>query len=277
MEMTYPDVQEWLKKTDIILVPCGSHERHGFHLPLGCDSYHAWSVTTRAAVKADVPHTPLIWMGYSPHHMRKPNEATGTITLRADTYRNLLFDIAKSLIYHGFNKIIFVNFHGSNLKVIDEVLRAIRYKTGAFIACYKHTFERDLALVQDLVRGPLEETPGWHAGELETAMILAYDAKLVKMERAVRDAAHAPRWLTEKFSKTDGTATVNFEGAENIIIPMEHFEYNDSATIGNPFRASKEQGEKLIERISAHLANFVNEAKKIEVTIKTREFDERAW
>lgn len=277
LDMTTYDVQEWLKKTDIILVPMGSCERHGLHLPLGTDSYHALSVTVEAAKKADVPHTPLVWCGYSTHHMREPDQGTGTITLRGETLRNLLFDIARSLIYHGFNKIVFVNYHGSNIKVADEVLRAIRYQTGAFVAFYQHHFERQYKLIKDLIKGPPEETPGWHAGEVETAMILAYDPKLVKMDRAVKDTAHAPKWLTEKFSKVDGTRTVTFEGTETIVMPMEHYEYSDTSVIGNPFRATKEQGEKLIDRMSTHLADFVKEIKEIKVTVKTREFNDRAW
>lgn len=275
--MTTYDVQEWLKRTDTILVPMGSCERHGLHLPLGCDSIHAWQVTTAAAVKADVPHTPLIWTGYSVHHMREPEQGTGTIAVRGETLRSLIYDISKSLIYHGFNKIIFVNFHGSNVKVADEVLRAIRYETGAFVAFYQHHFERQYKLIEDLVKGPPEETPGWHAGEIETSMILAYNPNLVKMDRAVKDRAHAPKWLTQKFSKKDGSVTVEFEGAETIVIPMEHYEYSDTSVIGNPFRASKEEGEQIVQRMSTHLADFVDEVKKMKVTIKTREFNTRAW
>jgi creatinine amidohydrolase len=208
--------------------------------------------------------------------MREPNQGTGTITLRGQTLRDLLSDITKSLIYHGFNKIIFVNFHGSNIKVIDEFLRTIRYQTGALVAFYQHHFERQYKLIQDLVKGPPEETPGWHAGEIETSMILAYDAKLVHMDRAVKDKAHAPKWLTEKFSKTDGSSTVVFEDSETTVLPMEHYEYSDTSVIGNPFRATKEEGEKIIERMSTHLAHLIDEVKKIKVTAKTREFSNRA-
>ena len=54
----------------VILVPVGSLKQHGPHCILGTDSVTAWEVTKRAARKANVPHTPLVWMGYSPQHMR---------------------------------------------------------------------------------------------------------------------------------------------------------------------------------------------------------------
>ena len=69
---------------------------------------------------------------------------------------------------------------------------------------------------------------------------------------------------------------VTFEGAENIWVPMEHHEYSDTATIGNPFRGSKEKGVRYFEAGARHLASFLEEVKKFEVKIKTRAFDNRA-
>lgn len=277
MELTAIELAERLKECDIVLIPCGSHERHGMHLPLGCDSYQALEISKLAAQKAEVLHTAPLWMGYSPHHMRRPNEGTGTITLRGETLRRLYYDVTKSLVYHGFNKIVYVNYHGSNIKVLDDVLRRLRYETGALIAVYQHSLERDLRLVKDIIKGLPEDTPGWHASEAETSIMMAYYPDLVKMESAVKDSAHAPMWLSDKFKKKDGTSTVEFEDAENIWMPMDHYEYSDSATIGNPFAATREEGVALVERMATHLSHFVAEIKKIKVEIKTREFNDRSW
>ena len=78
-EMSYPDVQEILKRTDIVLIPIGSQEKHGPHIPLACDSIATIETTRRAAVKAEVPYTPLIPVGYSPHHMGRMNEGMGSL------------------------------------------------------------------------------------------------------------------------------------------------------------------------------------------------------
>ncbi|MCL4425621.1 MAG: creatininase family protein [Firmicutes bacterium] len=276
LELSYVDVAAWLAETDVVLVPMGSTEKHGAHVPLGTDSITTISVVERAARLADVPHTPLVPFGYSPHHMGRVNERVGTITLSAETYRRVLYDVARSLIFHGVNKIIFVSHHGSNTKPIDEILRRIRYETGAFVAWYKTPTERECNVVKDILEGPPEETPGWHAGEMETAQVMAYNERLVHMDRAVNDRAHAPAWLGPAFSKKDGTATVEFQKSENIIIPMEHHEYSDSATIGNPFRGTKEKGLKLFEKEAEHLAAFINEVKKIDMVAHTRDFPGRA-
>lgn len=279
LTMSFAEVEERLEEgnQNVILVPLGSTEKHGAHIPLGTDSYVTMEVVERVAVAADVMYTPLEPFGYSPHHMGRHLEGSGTITLAAETYRRIMNDVARSLIYHGFTKIVFVSHHGSNTKPIDEVMRAIRYRTGAFISFYKTPTEREANVVLDLFDNPPEETPGWHSSELETSCLMAASDRLVNMDRAVEDRAHAPEYMGDAFSKIDGTGTVKFQGSENIWVPMEHHEYCDSAVIGNPFRATKEKGLAMYDRMAAHLADFVNEVRDFEVELKYTDFPERAY
>lgn len=277
IELSYVEVAEYLKENDTVLIPVGSCEKHGAHLPLGTDSLITIRMTEMAADLAGVLYTPLIPVGYSPHHMGEAEQGTGTLTFSAETYNRILYEIGRGLIFHGFSKLVYVSHHGSNTKLIDGYLRRLRYEAGAFVAFYKTPTERELSVVGDIIEGPPEETPGWHSGEIETSMIMAYDEGLVEMARATQDRAHAPRWMGPAFSKRDGTATVIFQGAENIWVPMEHHEYSDTATIGNPFRGTKSKGERLFERGAQHLAAFVNEVKRFSVKVTQRDFPERAW
>jgi creatinine amidohydrolase len=277
-DMGFTDVQAYLKKNDTIIVSMGSTEKHGAHCPLGTDSFTAMGVIERAAVIAETFYTPLIPVGYSPHHMGRMNEGCGTLTFSADTYRRVVYDLAMSLIYHGFNKMVFVTHHGSNSKVIDDVLRRIRYETECFVCWYKTPTERTYSLLGDIVDGPPEETPGWHAGEIETSTAWAYKDGTIDMDLAVKDKTHPPAYMGKNFTKKDGSGFVTFQGAENIWVPMEHHEYSDTATIGNPFRASKEKGEKYFEIASNALAAFIEEVKKFDVRVKdeARAFKNRA-
>ena len=229
-----------------------------------------------AAPLAKVPYTPITMVGYSPHHMGEVDSGSGTLTFSAHTYQHVVYDLAKSLIYHGFNKIVFVSHHGSNSKVIDPVLRRIRYETGCFVCWYKSPTEREYSILGDTIQGPPEETPGWHAGEIETGTMMAYDETLVDMEQAIQDRTHAPHYMGDKFTKKDGSGFVTFMGAENIWVPMEHHEYSDSATIGNPFRGSKEKGQEYFEKSGRALAAFLEEVKEFEVEATHREFNDRA-
>jgi creatinine amidohydrolase len=58
---------------------------------------------------------------------------------------------------------------------------------------------------------------------------------------------------------------------------MEHHEYSDTAVIGNPFRATKEKGLAMFDRMAKHLTDFVNEVRNFEVEIKQSDFPERAY
>jgi creatinine amidohydrolase len=279
LTMSFKEVEQRLQEPgqDVVLVPLGSTEKHGAHIPLGTDSYVTLEVVRRTAEAADIMYSPLMPFGYSPHHMGRHLEGAGTITLLAETYRRVMHDVARSLIYHGFKKIIFITHHGSNTKPIDEIMRALRYQTGAFISFYKTPTEREAVVVQDLFDNPPEETPGWHSSELETACLMATAEGLVNMDLAVEDRAHAPAYMGKAFSKIDGAGTVKFQGSENIWVPMEHHEYCDTAVIGNPFRATKEKGLAMYDRMAKHLTDYVNEVRKFEVEITESDFPDRAW
>ena len=207
--------------------------------------------------------------------MRGPGQGMGTITIRAETLNNLLYDIARSLIHHGFNKLIFVNGHGSNVKVIDPVLRRIRYDTGALVAFYKPYAERYLGLIKDLMENPPDETPGWHSSELETSQMLAHNPELVRMERATVTETHVPPWLPAAFRKADGAPDVEFQGYQYFQFPMDHDEFTETGVIGNPMRATAEKGEEAFRRYAAHLVAAIAELNKVEVNVHNREFRER--
>jgi creatinine amidohydrolase len=274
--MSHVDVANLLKQVDVVMVPMGSIEKHGAHLPLGTDSFTTIRVVEQAAPLAGVPYAPITAVGYSPHHMGEMNAGSGTLTFSEDTYRHVVYDLAKSLVFHGFNKVVFVSHHGSNSKVVDAVLRQIRYETGCFVCWYKTPTEREYSILGNIIEGPPEETPGWHAGEIETSTVLAYDESLVDMEQAVQDRTHAPAYMGDKFRKKDGSGFVTFMGAENIWVPMEHHEYSDSATIGNPFRGSKEKGQRYFEAAAKALAAFLEEVKGFKVQATDRRFNNRA-
>ncbi|MBK8020111.1 MAG: creatininase family protein [Chloroflexi bacterium] len=277
-DLSYVDVQEYLKHSDTILIPKASLEQHGPHLPLYCDTITAEEVASRAGEQAGILYTPTLWLGYSPQHMRAPGFGAGTITLRADTYLNLIYDIGRSLIHHGFNRLVFVNGHGSNVKVIDPVLRRLRYETGALIAYYKPYAERYIGMLKDVLEGPVEETPGWHAGELETSQCLAHNPDLVRLDRAHVDKAHAPKWLGEAWAKKDGMPDAEFQGYQYFNFPFDHEEFTDSGTMGNPHKGTAEKGEIAFSRFSQHLIDAVAELEKVEVKIKNRDFTEgKAW
>jgi creatinine amidohydrolase len=271
-DLSSADVREYLRHSDTILIPKASLEQHGPHLPLFCDSITANEVAKRAGRKAGILYTPTLWTGYSPQHLKAPGQGTGTITLRVETYLNLLYDIGRSLIHHGFRRLVFVNGHGSNVKVVDPVLRKLRNETGALIVYYKPYAERYLGMIEDVLEGPAEETPGWHAGELETSQCLCHNPRLVRMDRALADKAHAPAWLGKAWKKKDGMPDIEFQGYRYFDMPFEHGEFTDSGIMGNPFRAASYKGEIAFNRFANHLIDAVHELEKVELDVRSADW-----
>lgn len=274
-DLTYVDVQEYLKVKDTVLVPMASFEQHGPHLPIYTDTITCYEVASRVSEMIAVLRTPPVWMGYSPQHMYDPGMGRGTITVRSSTLLNLINDVARSLIHHGFNRIIFINGHGSNVKVIDPVLRKLRYETGALIGFVKPYMENYVGILAGLMENPVEETPGWHSSELETSQDLAWDESKVRMDRANFTKAHIPDFLPKTFAKKDGMPDVEFDGYKYFTFPMDHHEFIESGVIGNPLRATKEKGEEAFRRLSEHVARGVLELEKVPVEVHTRAFVDR--
>lgn len=275
-DLSTVDVKAYLDEKDIVMIPIASLEQHGPHLPLSTDKIQGEEIARRAGEKAKVLYTPCVWMGYSPQHMYAPGAGTGTITVRAQVLLDLWYDIGRSLIHHGFNKLVYVNNHGSNVKIIEPALRQLRYDTGAFVCMTKLYGERYMGLIDDIMENPPEETPGWHSSELETAAVLAHDAGLVRMDRAVNQKVKRPDWFPEGFVKLDGAPDVEFQGYQYFWFPTDHSDFTETGIIGNPLRATAEKGETAFERYSDHLAAALAEFEGLEVEVHNREFRRRA-
>ncbi|MGH7177129.1 MAG: creatininase family protein [Tepidisphaeraceae bacterium] len=258
-----------------ILVPIGSCERHGNPFtPIGLDGVVTLGVTERAAKKADVPHTPLMPFGYAPHHVGRPGEGHGTVTLRAETYRRVLEDVASSLIHQGFDKLIFVSFHSFNLDAAQEVLFSVRQRTGALAMFFGGRESPVSAQI-------LGSSPERLASDLEAAVAMALMGDQFNSDAFLSHGyeIHAPAFLGPAFSKRAGTGmAVSFRGAENIELGMDDFEFVRPVERGDrqPTRATAEKGQKLLDALSDDLAAFVSEVKKLSVEVRRREFRDRA-
>jgi len=274
-ELAWPDIQWFQKKSDIVMIPVASLEQHSAHLPTLCDSLRVDNITKRISKATDVPYYPLIWTGYSPHHLKAPGKGWGSVTVLPTTFNDLMYDVGRSAIHHGWNKILYVFGHASNAKIADPFLRKLRYDTGAFIGLYKPYSERDLHYIRDILTGSVEDTPGWHSAEMETSEMLAVNEEWVHMDRAVKEHTHTPAWLPEAFEKEDGAADVKFLGERFMVFPMEHMEFTDSGVIGDPFAGTKEKGEQILQRYADYGIKAIEEIKKVKAEVRVREFDNR--
>ncbi len=128
-EMKWPEVAEYLKTDDRVLIPAGTVEQHGPHLPLLVDAAQAIDLAVAVSDRTGVVVTPPLWVGWSPHHMKFP----GTLTLRWETVTSLVEDLAYSLVYHGFKKLIFIQARGGHVMPFQEAQVRIRNRTGCYM------------------------------------------------------------------------------------------------------------------------------------------------
>ena len=125
-ELAWPAVAA-LPKTTPVVFPIAALEQHGRHMPVFTDSLLLGEVLRRvklAPVAAKCLFAPLQWLGNSHHHLDFP----GTLSASARVYLDLLKDLARCFIDHGFTRIVFVNGHGGN--IVPQPAGALRIEAG---------------------------------------------------------------------------------------------------------------------------------------------------
>lgn len=159
----------------VAIVPVGSVEQHGYHLPLGTDTYVAQMLAEDAANESPVLVTPPIWFGWSPHHMA----LAGTVTIRAEILIEYLYDVMVSLKDHGFNKIILINGHRVvNIPWMQITAERAQRLLGIRVKIFDPAY-MSKSLIEELEFGPVG-----HSEEIETSHMLYKHPNLVHMEKA---------------------------------------------------------------------------------------------
>jgi creatinine amidohydrolase len=172
-DLPSPDVRDAIAATPIAVVPLGSIEQHGPHLPCGTDTFAAELVAEAIADELDALFVPFGPYGVTPIHAGHP----GTITLRRSTFEALMTDICTELIDMGVETFVLVNWHEGNNASMDSISTDLqdRYPATTFVAvqsCY--TAQRIYAEAG----GELT-----HGGGIETLAVMAHDPALVRHDR----------------------------------------------------------------------------------------------
>ena len=123
--MTWPEVEDLLSRTDMVIIPVPAMEQHGPQLPIGTDYLTGDELAKLIAQKTEVLVAPVLLPGVSPYHMEFP----GTITLSADTVQRVYFEAAQSLMRHGFRRFLIFNNHTGNQHVSRYIVDRINQET----------------------------------------------------------------------------------------------------------------------------------------------------
>jgi len=250
-EYAWPEIREAVRRDPLVVLPTGTTEQHGPHMPLMVDYLCASEVALRAAELADEPK-PLVMQpicyAFNEHHLDFP----GTIAIDGDTLVKYIVCIGKSLAHHGFRHILIVNGHGSNVPYIDAAARAITNHTEAICAaCFWSAFIPDGT---DL-RLEVPRASDRHAGEKETSAVLHLRPDLVDMTKAA-DSLHEPQRSENIWHRERGSR----------VLFQEFFSRNTSTgIIGNAVPATAEKGKRMVELSAEGLAKFYGEFRGREI------------
>jgi len=164
------------------LLPLGSTEQHGPHLPLATDTLIADAVAERFCARVPgVVRLPAVPFGCAREHLGFP----GTVSLAEATLAALLRDVASSLAAHGFERLLVFTAHGGNYGVLRDAAASLADDaTGLRVDAFTDFARLTDALVAASARfGVSADASGQHAGELETSLVAALAPALVKHER----------------------------------------------------------------------------------------------
>jgi len=248
-DLTWEEIGEWAKQDAVVVVPVGSVEQHSTHLPVQTDSRIVSEIAERA-VKLAVETTPVllaptISIDCSKHHMEFP----GTLTLSGETFVRAVTEIGLSIVHHGFRKLFLLNGHGGNTAPLQIVANEIRHQTAGKAMCVTAPYWN---FIKDQVQRLRKSQAGGisHAGEFETALIMALDESLVRTDKICK---FLPHWSNRYFMPgwyVDSKVTLGFHLKD----------FTKFGVVGDPTVATKESGEQFlsaaVEAVSAFIESF---------------------
>ena len=243
---TWQEMAEVVNQQPVVILPIGSVEDHGPHLPLDVDNFLIWSICEEAARRAngEMLLLPLIPFGFETHHMDFP----GTIDIDVEHLLHFVLDVTKSVARHGFKRILIADGHGSNMPILELVARKTILETSAMCATFiwPSLAAGKIREIRESPRGGIS-----HAGELETSVYLHLERERVQMGKAVKEMGLPESdfiWL----DLVDGSP----------IHMMEYWSsFSKSGVSGDPTVATAEKGKLVFEAVVEGFLRLVEEFK----------------
>lgn len=233
------------------IVPMGVIEKHGTHLPLGTDVMIARRVAIDVAKIEPVVIFPYYFVG----QISEAKHVPGTIAISPRLMYEMLEEVCSEIARNGFKKIILLNSHGGSPHLINFFIQSTLYSKKDYVV-----FNIPMAPPEDRRKEIAEvlgtDDFGSHAGNKETAMIMAERPDLVKMDQIEQEGLKNYGRLQHL---KDAISAVSWYGDH-----PTHF-------AGDPSHASKEAGEKFYEVIAQNVARIVKAIKEDDEALKLQE------
>jgi creatinine amidohydrolase len=235
-ELNMPEAEKAAKEGKVVIIPCGSIEEHGTHLPLCTDSLQAEYVALEVARNAGCLVAPPLRYGVCSSTRNFP----GTITISFDSLRGIMTDILEDFVRNGFKRLMIITGHAGKSHVIALKLAAKTVVTNhqnekdrpRIMVCTDYDFAFD-AKMEDV------DNRDSHAGTIETSRVMAIRSDLIK-GKGTRNDPDLPRF-------------------EVVPDPERYF---PSGVMGDPTIASSEKGQKINEYVIEQIVKLVKELEQ---------------
>ncbi len=244
VDLTWTEVKEILPERNTIIIPVAATEQHGPHMCLDTDAVETLPALEEAVKQVgNALIAPTLPFGISEMHMVKP----GTVTLREETLAQLLEDVVRSYLRHGFKKVLIWNMHMGNRPPLERILDLLRKEFGnkviIDIVAWMIFPGVNKTVLNDFDAPTLDGEWGssrWdrHAGEVETSLMLHIKPEHVRMDKAA--GGEPPKEVPK------GTPILELPDGQRLVpITEGNFAASGTGIIGNATLATKEKGEKL--------------------------------
>jgi len=238
-DKAWPELGDYVAEESVAIVPLGSTEQHGPHLPLATDHLIAEGLAREAAERTGFLCTPTVNVGVSPHH----RQFHGTMWVDPPQFRDYVESMTRNLAYHGIDRVVYVNAHGGNVQHLREVGRRLR--DDDTIYAVEWMWDES---IPELVDEAFEHN-GPHGGPKETAMIQHLAPELVREDEleAARDGGLVDVEAASEMLQTHGARTF-YDAVEN----------SENGVFGDQTDATAEIGEELFEAATEQLVQLLS-------------------
>lgn len=246
-EKRWQEVQQYRDSgAGLAIVPVGSVEQHGFHLPLGTDSIVAIRLAEDAAQRTNAIVASPLWFGWSPHHMALP----GSISIRPQILTELLFDVLSSLAKHGFDRFVIVNGHRIvNIPWIQISAEKAQRELDVTVAIFDPAY-MSKEIVDQIGFGKVG-----HAEEIETSHMLHIMPHLVHMDKA-KDSPSPEKKLYHVDPRIPKDTLCYVPGMAK---DLEQTAKKSGGVSGRPSQATAEKGKRLHKHLVARLVEVITD------------------
>lgn len=232
--LTWEEINEAAAMHKVVILPIGSIQQHGPHLPVDTDEMIVTSLALAAGER--IPEKVLVAPSIPYSYALEGMDFPGTVTVGSKTFMSFCVSVVKGMAYHGFDHILLLNGFPTNDNLIELIARQINLETDAL--CGSVTWTSLLTLDPEFNRS-WRETPypgSAHADELETSVYLALEEAAVDMSKAIDEM---PPDGPEKYVFAD-----HFGGGP-VLLPNWTSVRSTSGVMGQPTRASAAKGEQI--------------------------------